>query len=257
MVRAWARRIFRQIAGLSVLTIPCRTVRDVIPNTTQSKLISFCCVAVGNATMHAGVITAFFLASAGSLIIVADAAFAKPLIREEVTRQFVALGAIALIALASVGMFARPLGVPGSPDGFIHLMDFAPSLRSSKSDTRLLHDFGRLAAQRCADRAGFSYRYLRAEPIPKKRRSHIARGHAIVDNSNADHPRCARRDIRAICSISVHGHRVHLFALRASLAVGPSSTRKRAGRSQHAFFCAWVSLVRGCREFLDRWTCTF
>jgi hypothetical protein len=85
---------------------------------TQSKLIIFCCLAVGNATMHAGVITAFFLASAGSLIIVADAVFAKSLIREQVTHRFVALGAIALIALASVGMFARPLGVPGSPDGF-------------------------------------------------------------------------------------------------------------------------------------------
>ena len=49
----------------------------------QSKLIIFCCLAVGNATMHAGVITAFFLASAGSLIIVADAVFAKFLNREQ------------------------------------------------------------------------------------------------------------------------------------------------------------------------------
>ncbi|WP_156439467.1 hypothetical protein [Bradyrhizobium valentinum] len=104
---------------------------------TQSKLIIFCCLAVGNATMHAGVITAFFLASAGSLIIVADAAFTKPLIREQVTHRFVALGAIALIALASGGMFARPLGVPGSPDGFyISWTSLFPHLFEIQNPTR-------------------------------------------------------------------------------------------------------------------------
>jgi hypothetical protein len=85
---------------------------------SAEKMAAMALLTAGVATMHSGVITAFFVAGIGGLFICIDGFLDRANDRRNVIERFQTVGAIAVVAIASSGVFARPLITPGAPGGF-------------------------------------------------------------------------------------------------------------------------------------------
>jgi hypothetical protein len=101
------------------------------------KMASFVLFTVGVATMHSGFITAFFFGAVAGLFICADAFFEKDRHQAHLTERFMVLAAIMLVALATNGMFSRPVPGPGNPAGyFVDWASLLPHLLEIQNPTR-------------------------------------------------------------------------------------------------------------------------
>jgi hypothetical protein len=104
---------------------------------TAQQMAVLVLLTVGAATMHSGIIIAFFFATIAGLLIGTDFLFDKTGRQPHFTDRFIAIGAIILVALASSGMFARPITAPGSPAGFfIEWLSLIPHLLEVQNPTR-------------------------------------------------------------------------------------------------------------------------
>lgn len=86
--------------------------------TSADKMAAIALLTIGVATMHSGVITAVFVAGIGGLFILIEVVLDRANDRRNLVERFLPVGAIALVAVASSGTFARPLITPGAPGGF-------------------------------------------------------------------------------------------------------------------------------------------
>jgi hypothetical protein len=85
---------------------------------TAAKVAVLVLLTVGAATMHAGMITAFFVVGVGAIAVLTDRILGRANNADELIQEVLILAAIGGVALASSGMFARPIIAPGSPAGF-------------------------------------------------------------------------------------------------------------------------------------------
>lgn len=79
------------------------------------KMAVLALLTIGVGTVHSGVITAFFVAGIGGLFVCIESFLNRATDRTNIVERFLPIGAIALVAMASSGVFARPLITPGLP----------------------------------------------------------------------------------------------------------------------------------------------
>ena len=96
-------------------------------------------LTVGVATLHSGLITAFFFGVTSVIFICAEALTVKSA-DEFLIDRFIPVAAVTFISLASVGMFARPVSAPITPPGyFIEWASLLPHLFDVQNVARNYH----------------------------------------------------------------------------------------------------------------------
>jgi hypothetical protein len=85
---------------------------------SPEKLAVLILLTIGISTLHSGVITAFFLAAIGGIYLCGQALLERTERQGGVVQNFLCLGGIVAVALASVGMLSRPLIMPLGPGQF-------------------------------------------------------------------------------------------------------------------------------------------
>jgi hypothetical protein len=103
------------------------------------QMAALAALTVGVATLHSGLITAFFFGVTSVIFIFAEALTVKST-DEFLIDRFIPIAAITFISLASVGMFARPASVPITPPGyFIEWATLLPHLFDVQNIARNYH----------------------------------------------------------------------------------------------------------------------